>query len=169
MSGSPVERLRAFSLFRGLDDDELHIISKIIRVREVDAGTVVFSEKDAGNELYLLDDGVVDISKALTIVTSRQDFGTKERSFVRLSGTDHCYFGEMALFGSRERSATVRAVTKCRLLAIGDGDFLAVCENNPRIGYIVMTNIALLLSGHLRRANEDILKLTTALSMALSG
>jgi CRP-like cAMP-binding protein len=88
---------------------------------------------------------------------------------MRLKGSDHCFFGEMVLFGNKERSATVRAVTSCSLYIIRDAEFLALCNKHPRIGYMVLTTIARILSDNLRKANNDILKLTTALSLALSG
>jgi CRP-like cAMP-binding protein len=169
MSGIAPDKLAKFFLFRDLQEDELQQVSQILRIEEVDSGTDIISENDTGSDLFLLEDGIVDISKTLTIITSRREFGAMERSFVRLTGADYCFFGEMALFGNKERSATVRAVTKCRLLAVRDTDFFALCERNPRIGHIVMTNIAVILSEHLRKANTDILKLTTALSLALSG
>jgi CRP-like cAMP-binding protein len=169
MSENMPSELRAYSLFRGLGDDELELVARLVRIQEVDSGTVILAENETGGDLYLLDDGVVDISKTLTIVTAPREFGTRDRSFVRLTGADHCVFGEMSLVGNRERSATVRAVTRCRLLVIRDTDFLALCESRPRVGFMVMNNIAVMLSEHLRRANTDILKLTTALSLALSG
>ncbi len=157
------------SLFKGLSDDELKLVLEIVKRKEVESGSVIIREGDTGNEMYLLEDGVVDIHKTLTIVTAKNEFGTKKRSFIRLSGEDHCFFGEMALFGSGERSATVNAVTKCQLLVIKSEDFLKLCNNHPRIGYIVVTNIALILSEYLRKTNDDVIKLTTALSLALSG
>ena len=164
-----VQKLKDFSLFKGLSENELDRISKIVTTGEKEAGATIISENEPGNELYLLEDGVVDILKTLTIVTSRNEFGTQERSFIRLTGENHCFFGEMVLFGKKERSATVKAVTRCQLFIIKDSDFLSLCEQEPRIGYIVLSNIALILSDYLRRANEDIIKLTTALSLALSG
>jgi CRP-like cAMP-binding protein len=169
MSGITAQKLTDFPLFRGLREDELACVADIVRTGAVEAGTVIIGENEQGSELYLLEDGVVDIQKTLTIVTSRTEFGSKERSFVRLTGSDHCFFGEMVLFGNKERSATVRAVTPCRLYIIRDTDFLALCDEHPRIGYVVLTNIARILSDYLRKANTDILKLTTALSLALSG
>ena len=169
MSKLTIQQLKEFSLFRGLEDDELALLIQILRREEAEPGKLIISENEFGNELYLLDEGTVDISKTLTIVTSRNEFGAQERSFIRLTGADHCFFGEMALFGNRERSATVKAVTKCVLYAMEDTGFFTLCESNPRIGYIVLTNIAVILSDYLRKANEDVLKLTTALSLALSG
>jgi CRP-like cAMP-binding protein len=169
MTDITAQKLTDFSLFHGLGGDELALVAGIVRTEMVEAGTVIISENERGGDLYLLEDGVVDIQKTLTIITSRTEFGTKDRSFVRLKGLDHCFFGEMVLFGNKERSATVRAVTSCRLYVIRDSDFLALSDAHPRIGYVVLTNIASILSDYLRKANTDILKLTTALSLALSG
>ena len=168
MTDSQSRNLKDYSLFNSLSDKELKLIENIGEEREVTAGSIIINEGDIGEDLYLLEEGVVDIYKTLTIVTSKNEFGTKERSFIRLTGDDHCYFGEMALFGSGERSATVRAVTKCQLIVIKNSDFRKLCENEPRIGYIVVTNIALMLAQYLRKTNEDVIKLTTALSLALS-
>ena len=168
MTDSQSRNLKDYSLFNSLSDKELKLIENIGEEREVTAGSIIINEGDIGEDLYLLEEGVVDIYKTLTIVTSKNEFGTKERSFIRLTGDEHCYFGEMALFGSGERSATVRAVTKCQLIVIKNSDFRKLCENEPRIGYIVVTNIALMLAQYLRKTNEDVIKLTTALSLALS-
>jgi len=164
-----VKHLKAYSLFNGLTDDEIKLMAEIVGMTEVETGTDIIQEGEVGDDLYLLEEGVVDIHKTLTIVTSKNDFGTKERSFIRLTGDQHPYFGEMALFGSGERSATVKAVTKCRLFVIKSDDFRRLCEKHPRIGYVIVTNIALMLSNYLRKTNEDVIKLTTALSLALSG
>ena len=169
MSEVNYKRLKNFSsLFKGLADKELKFISDIMKKKEVDAGKIIINEGETGTELFLLEEGVVDVYKTLTIIASKNEFGTKERSFIRLTGENHCAFGEMALFGSGERSATVKAVTKCELFIIEGEDFSKLCENHPQIGYVVVTNIALILSEHLRKTNDDVIKLTTALSLALS-
>ena len=170
MTEVSIKRLKDFeSIFRGLTDKELKLISDIMKRKDVNAGTIIINEGETGNELFLLEDGVVDVNKTLTIVTSKNEFGTKERSFIRLSGENHCAFGEMALFGNGERSATVKAVTKCKLYVLESGDFIELYKEHPKIGYTVVTNIALILAEHLRKTNDDVVKLTTALSLALSG
>ena len=169
MRSNNVNLLKEFRLFNGLSDKELKLVSDLARRKNIDTGTAIISEGETGDDLYLLEEGVVDINKTLTIMTSRYDSGTKERSFIRLTGEQHPYFGEMALFGKGERSATVKAVTECKLLMITSKDFRKLCESEPRIGYIVVTNIALVLADYLRKTNEDVIKLTTALSLALSG
>ena len=169
MKSVDAKSLKVYSLFKGLSDSELKRIAGIVTMKEFDSNSAIIAEGEEGSDLFLLDDGVVDIHKTLTIVTSKNDFGSKERSFIRLTGEQHPYFGEMALFGNGQRSATVNAVTKCRVFAIKNDDFRTACEEQPRIGYVVVTNIALILSNYLRKSNEDVIKLTTALSLALSG
>ena len=170
MSDVSIKRLKDFeSIFKGLTDRELKLVSDIMKRKDVNAGAIIINEGETGNELFLLEEGVVDVNKTLTIVTSKNEFGTKERSFIRLSGENHCAFGEMALFGNGERSATVKAVTKCKLYVLESNDFIDLCREYPQIGYTVVTNIALILAEHLRKTNDDVIKLTTALSLALSG
>ena len=156
-------------IFNGLSDSELKAISRIVRKEQADAGTLIITEGDECEELYLLEEGVVDVHRTLTIVSSRHDFGTKERSFSRLDGDCHCTFGEIALIGGGTRTATVKAVTNCSLLVIDGTRFMKLCNDQPNIGYVVTRNIALILVEYLRKANDDVVKLTTALSLALSG
>jgi CRP/FNR family transcriptional regulator, cyclic AMP receptor protein len=170
MSDISIKRLKDFdSLFNGLTEKELKLISGIMKRKDVNTGEIIINEGETGNELFLLEEGVVDVNKTLTIITSKNEFGTKERSFIRLTGENHCAFGEMALFGNGERSATVKAVTKCKLYIVESEDFKNLCKEYPQIGYTVVQNIALILSEHLRKTNDDVIKLTTALSLALSG
>ena len=74
----------------------------------------------------------------------------------------------MALFEQGKRTATVVAQTDCTLLEIARDDFLSFAEANPRIGYEITRKITQLLCSRLRKADEDTIKLTTALSLALS-
>jgi CRP-like cAMP-binding protein len=60
------------------------------------------------------------------------------------------------------------ALTDCRMLEISKSDFLRLAEENPRIGYRITRNIVQMLCSRLRKTDEDTIKLTTALSIALS-
>ncbi len=169
MSVVNYKKISEYKLFKGLSNDELKSVANLITRTGLDAGSIIICEGDTGVELFLLEEGTVEVYKTLTVVTAKHDFGTKERSFIRLTAEDNCYFGELALFGKGERSATVKAITKCQLLVIEADNFLELCREYPNIGYIIVTNVALILSDYLRKANDDVVKLTTALSLALSG
>ena len=169
MGYSNYKHLKDYSkLFGGLEIEELKDIAEIITTRNYKADTIIIEEGESGDEMYLLDEGAVDVSKTLTVITSKHEFGTKERSFIRLLAEYHIFFGEMSLFGSSERSATVKAVTDCKLLVINGNDLLELCKHNPKIGFEIVSNICLILADRLRNTNNDVTKLTTALSLALS-
>jgi CRP/FNR family transcriptional regulator, cyclic AMP receptor protein len=170
MSSVTSEHLMPFTkLFEGLSIDELVLIAGIVRREVVDAGTVIITEGETGGDLFLLEEGTVEVLRTLTIVTSKHEFGARERSFSRLTGEDHCIFGETGIIGRGERTATVKAASNCTLLVIDAKAFLTLVKVHPNIGYIVVTNIARMLAAYLRKANDDVIKLTTALSLALSG
>ena len=56
----------------------------------------------------------------------------------------------------------------CTFAIIYKSDFINLAESNKEIGYILYKNIATVLAERLRKANNDILKLTTALTLVLS-
>jgi CRP-like cAMP-binding protein len=93
----------------------------------------------------------------------------KEKVMIRLRALDGVCFGEMALLENEVRSATVTALTDCSLLELHHQEFLALIRENPQIGVKLLLSLAQLLSRHLRKSNQDVIKLTTALAIALGG
>ncbi len=119
--------------------------------------------------LYLLK-GEVEISKRLLMPLVEGMSDKQEKSLIRLSEKDHAFFGEMALFEEKpERSASITALKNCKVAILDKNQFLGILEQNPEIGFIVIRNIATELTRRLVKANRDILKLTTAFSLALEG
>lgn len=120
--------------------------------------------------MYILVSGRVEVSRTLTLRLSEGGFGEGEKTFTQLDGKDHPLFGEMALLSEgSQRGATVTALTLCEMLEIQHGDFDRLCQKDPDLAYKVFRNMARSLSARLRSTNQDVLKLTTALSLALSG
>jgi CRP-like cAMP-binding protein len=85
----------------------------------------------------------------------------------RLMAGDGVSFGEMALLENEVRSATVTALTDCRLLELHRDEFLGVVRQYPPMGNKLLLRLAQLLSRHLRKTNQDVVKLTTALAISL--
>ena len=67
------------------------------------------------------------------------------------------------------RSATVTALTDCHLLELYQKDFLELIRLDTAMGVKLMLHLAQLLSRHLRKTNQDVVKLTTALAISLGG
>ncbi len=60
------------------------------------------------------------------------------------------------------------AKTDCILLEIERDNFLRLVGSRPQLGVKVLLKLSELLVNRLRRSGEDIIRLTTALSIALS-
>jgi CRP/FNR family transcriptional regulator, cyclic AMP receptor protein len=159
--------LKAIPILRDLDEKELAEFLRITRRLQISKGSAVIREGEAGSTMFILVEGVVEISKSLVMKMGREDFQDRDKILTKLSSTDHAVFGEVALFEQGKRTATVAALTDCTLLEITRDAFLGLGEENPRIGYKISRNIAQMLCSRLRKADEDTIKLTTALSLAL--
>jgi NADH:ubiquinone reductase (H+-translocating) len=80
-------------------------------------GEIVFEEGDAGDSLYMILAGEVEV---------RKRFGA-EPQVVRTLGPGE-YFGEMALLGRDPRSAGTRALSALDVLVLPASDFSALAE-----------------------------------------
>jgi CRP-like cAMP-binding protein len=104
-------------------------------VRDVPAGTVIFEAGDAGDEMFGVIEGEVEV---------RMPGG-----LLRKLGPDDT-FGEMAIVDSTTRSATVVAVTDTKLAVIDRHTFLYLVTETPMFALQVMSSIA----ERLRISNE---------------
>jgi CRP/FNR family cyclic AMP-dependent transcriptional regulator len=154
-------------LFQDIKADELHRVLDRTSLREVAAGTVIIQEGEPGDSLFIMAAGEVEITKQLTLVLDEDT--PKERVMIRLKAEDGVYFGEMALLESETRSATVTSLTDCSLLELHQKDFLELIEQHPDMGVKLLLRLAQILSRHLRKTNQDVVKLTTALAVSLGG
>ena len=118
--------------------------------------------------MFLFAAGVVDVTKSLTLKTGKKNFSNVEKSFVKLHAGKVSFFGDMALFEKDLRSATITASEDCLLFEVKRRDFEALCDRHPGLGYKLIKKIAAVLCERVRKGNQDILKLSTALSIALS-
>lgn len=151
------DRLKRVPLFKKLGDHPDHldrIIAALEPVR-IAAGRPIINEGDAGEEMYVLLKGEIEISK-FTL--------EKERFTVaKLNDTMNLFFGELALVDTDKRSATVTALTDCDLLVLTRSKFMELGQQYPEIGWLMALEIAGMISGRLRKANEDALLLFDAL------
>ena len=160
--------LKKIPILRDLNEEELGQFLKIARRVRFPKGQSILTEGQTGETLYIMEEGMVEISKTLVMGKGQENSRDRDKVLTKLSAEDHAIFGEVALFEQSKRTATVVALTDCLLLEISKPDFLRLAEENPRVGYKITRNIAQLLCSRLRKADEDTIKLTTALSMALS-
>ena len=158
---------RKIFLLQDLGDHEIEQVVKRTQPRRFLAGEVIIQEGKPGDSMYIMVSGEVEITKQLTLVLDEDT--PKERVMTRLKAEDGVYFGEMSLLEDAPRSATVTASTDGLLLELFQKDFLDLIHHNPSMGVKLVLRLAQLLSQHLRKSNQDVVKLTTALAISLGG
>ena len=128
-------KLKIFSLFNSLTQDELKLIAQNTEVINCEKGQVVCREDTDSDSMFFIFDGAVTISK-------------KGVSFANLETGD--YFGEMSLISGDKRSATVTALQPSVLFEISSEVFDQIFEKFPKAMY----NLLLTLDARLRRHND---------------
>jgi CRP/FNR family cyclic AMP-dependent transcriptional regulator len=159
--------LTSVVLLADLTPEELDLLWSIVRRVTAPRGTVIMREGDVGDTMCFFAEGEVEVTQKLTLRAGR-GFSQGEKSMVRLRADSVSFFGDMALFEREPRSATITAAQDCVLYEIGRDDFEQLSAAHPALGYKIMRRIAPVLCQRIRRSNQDVLKLTTALSIALS-
>jgi CRP-like cAMP-binding protein len=142
-----IDNLRRVEIFARLSDEELLKIAQLCKAVRVPAGKAIFNEGDAGDEMYIIHEGSVKV-----MINTRAPDGSVGPSTINMLYAGQC-FGEMILLDSAARSATVVAADAATLIVIHEPAFRELCESNPRIGYVVIRNLAQDLAYKLRSSN----------------
>ena len=135
-----LESLRSVPLFASLDDEAARALRALLEVRALPAGTVLFNAGDAGDAMYLIEDGRVRIF----IV----DEDGNEVTLTELAQGD--FFGEMAIVDGKPRSASAAVSEQARLAVLKRADFINFVRSNPDIALEMVSAI----SQRLRRTDE---------------
>lgn len=147
MSSRIIDNLRRVEIFAGLSDDELLRIADLCQAVRVAAGKTIFAEGDAGDELYIIHEGSVRV-----MINTRRPDGAAAPSTINMLYAGQC-FGEMVLLSGALRSATIIAAEPTTFIVMHEPAFRTLCDSSPRIGYVVMRNLAVDLAYKLRSSN----------------
>lgn len=140
-----IDLLKRVSTFSGLSEEQLARIAKLCRSENHNKGDDVVREGDPSNELYIIQEGSVEIILGGTSAPGPTPILHLGKGQI---------FGEMALVDRGLRSATVRATSDNTVLHVIIRDaFNRLCDEDTHIGYIVMRNVAADLSFKLRHYN----------------
>jgi len=127
-----VETLLHVPLFESLDTEAAHELCELLESLDCKAGAVVFRTGDAGNAMYLIEEGKVRIYMR-----------AKDGQEVTLTELDRGdFFGEMALFDGKPRSADARVAEDARLAVLSRDHFLSFVRSNPDVGLEMLTALA---------------------------
>lgn len=114
-----IEKLRAIPMFAGFGEAVLAELAGAMRLRRCADGETVFREGDAGDGVYLIENGEVEIRK--------------QGKTLAVLGAGKM-FGEMAFYEDAPRSADAVAKGATSLYVIGNEDFRRVLVEHSREG-----------------------------------
>lgn len=141
-----VQTLKQIEVFHGLNADQLQQIAAITRREAYQSGDVIIEQNAAGDTMYIIARGQVEILK-------RDSYGDMHTALFLGEGQ---IFGELALLDQGLRSATVIANEDPTVLYALDRDtFESLCRGDTALGYHLMRNVALDLAFKLRHHNLD--------------
>ena len=143
-------KIQLFSDFNVDNENDCRILRAVYDSMEIEKyqkGDVIIEEGKFGDMFYILYDGKVHIS--------RKTPAGDEIALADLTSEMNIFFGETALISDDPRTATVRALTDCRCIALSSTKFLAVCDKEPLLGYRVLLKLAQRMAKTIRDTNSD--------------
>jgi CRP/FNR family transcriptional regulator, cyclic AMP receptor protein len=141
--------LKGMALCSALSAAELAAIAAIVKTREVAAGQELFREGDAGDGLYLVVSGEINVIK----------HGAEGEHVLATLGTGSV-LGEMSLITSDARSATGRATVATAVLQLPAGDFRNLIDSGSTAALKIACAIAEVLARRLAAMNSLVLGLS---------
>lgn len=134
--------LRKINIFKHLNDEALISLYRRMSVRRWHGGSIVMGQHEPGDALYVLVAG-----RAKVVL-----FGDNGREMTLSVLSPGDFFGEMALFDGKPRSANVVAERDATLLVLERESFMAHLTEHPETAIRLLKEMA----GKLRSANEII-------------
>jgi uncharacterized membrane protein len=119
-------------MFEGLSQEDLDHLAGTLVERRLRGGEMIFNQGDPGSEMYIIAQGHVNIH--LPGENSRRvslkDISVRE------------YFGELALFDDKPRSASALATTDAVLLELSRETLSGYLEGRPRAAMAILRTMA---------------------------
>ena len=149
-SAETVAFLREVRLFKDVAVPELSVLGASLRERALKRGQVLFREGDVGEEMFLVGQGSIVISKPVT--------GRVEQVLARIGPGD--FFGEMALFDHSPRSATVQSDSESSLLVLDREGLRRLTEESPRAAAAFFQALVQVFIERLRASGDLVAEVT---------
>jgi len=111
----------------------------MIKVKHFAKGSIIIEENDIGEEIYLLQEGRVEVYSGQGV--DRIVFGELKSGEI---------FGEMSVIDEKPRSASIRVLEDCTVKVLHRDQFLDVLALDKDIASLILSN----LFSRLRRANS---------------
>ena len=139
--------LRRIPLFKDFNDDQLSQVLATVSERRFPKHQFVVREGEPGDTFFVIASG--------SVAVCRISPDGRETILSILKEGD--FFGEMSMFDSSLRSASIKTLTDVEVGAVRQVDFLGLIDRNPQIGRLLVIE----LSERLRAANALIAATTS--------
>ena len=151
-------KLNRWRLFAEIKPEDAEVVMKACEERHLVGGEELFHENDAGDSLFIVQSGRVDIFKNIR--------GDVDRSLASYGPGD--VIGELSFVDGGRRSATARTTEASRFLALSREAFARVQNERPDVAAAFVRNMAAIVASRLRTTNE-LYREAVAFSIEASG
>jgi len=144
------EDILQFKIFEGLSLEELDTIFDISQEVSYKSGDLILKESSYGadSDFFIILKGNVKVELEASQILSAGKIC--KRLAVLKSGD---IFGEMGLLRSKRRSAQVSAYSDLTARKVDQKKLFQLFVYNPRVGYLIMRNLAAILSDRITDMN----------------
>ena len=142
------ETLRQIPIFKNMNDSERRQLADIATVKEFAQGEIILRQGKSSQNMWVLLEGECEVIKE----PESAQTGIKPFRLALLEVYSN--FGEMSFFHPAPHSATVRALTKVRVLRIERADFEELVREGCSAAYRLGCNSLDTLAERLRRMDE---------------
>ncbi len=148
--------LRSNQLFSKLTRKELALVSKLVHMRNYEAGEAVFTQDEKGLGMYIIAKGTIDIRMRA------HDNPAEEVTVATLEPGS--FFGELALTeqGSK-RSASAYAHDKTVLVGFFRPDLMEIMERKPETGVKILLQLCKVLGKRLSETSDALTRISREL------
>ncbi len=127
-----IEFLKRVPIFSDLDEESLEKVANSGVLQSFKKDSVILSEEDAGNALFVIVSGKVKVV--------RSDSHDKEVILAILNDSD--FFGEMAILDGLNRSANVISMEDSKIFIIQRNDFLDLLRKYPDVSIALLQELS---------------------------
>ncbi len=150
MTESFLPILKDADIFYNLSVEQLERIEAICARVTFPQGTIIFQENSFGDDMYIVARGEIEIMVDPAMLGLETTAGAKTVATLRKGQV----FGEVAMVDKGLRSASAQVVKgDAHLLVIKRADMMTLCEQDYKLGYMLMRNIAADLAFKIRGAD----------------
>lgn len=145
-----IECLKICELFGPLAEEEIEGLAAAVadssQMHSYQAGDTIFAQGDHTTRLYIIADGQVSLQRMFSLG------GRTANMPVALLGKGRAMGWTALLYGPHEATATALCQKPTRVIAMDGTALRSVLENEPRLGFRVMGQLACMLGDRLRSA-----------------